>query len=339
MITILGNGPVGLILERICQLKQWDYTLVGPSTYPNSNKLILLTPKNIHFLQTLGFSIPQHRSFSQLRITSHLAKLPCYLPKTPKKQPLCYAIWLQDLLKGLNTFSKPSYEKITSGKSSPHLSLSTPNEDFETEYLIGCDGSSSLSAKIAGITYQDRQSYHCIVIPANIEGNLLIQKHSSRYILAVIPDSNGSIVISSQYPLQNITPSLKSLQRMVGTSATIYSIQEPIHFSLRPKIATTNFKKNVLLLGNAALTIEPVAAKGLNHAIDSLRLIHALQSPLEIPKQALEINKTNKILFSQMHHIVNPSAYKKLIHKIGFYSQIISPLFQDSLLNFGDPYD
>lgn len=333
MITILGNGPVGLIVERICQLKHWDYRLIGKQNTTIPPRLILLTPNNLEFLSSLGFSIPIQTSYQSLRISSHLSKLPCLIEaKDYQADYLCHAIWIQDLVKSLETYTTPIYTQITSGKVDKTITLSSKDNTYETDLLIGCDGSNSISAEIARISYLKRPTYHCMVIPAHLKGNQLFQKHFKDFILAGIPHTEGSIIISSQKKL-NITPTLTNLQSIVGYDADIYSIKEPTTFELQPKISTPCFQNNTLLLGNSALTIEPVTAQGLNHAISQLRLIHSLNEP-NISHIAPKLHKRNLHLFAQVGQISSPHSLKQ---RLGFISQLLSPFFQNTVYQLGNP--
>jgi|GEM_PF-5483419 2-polyprenyl-6-methoxyphenol hydroxylase-like FAD-dependent oxidoreductase len=334
MITILGSGPAGLILERICQIKQWEHQLIG-STSPVGNKLILLTHTSINFLTQLGFHIPIHKCYTSLRIKSYTAIIPCYI--RPAKTPyLCAGIWQSDLLIALQKYTQFKNTTILSGKLTP-LSLESSTETFKSDYLIGCDGSNSLCAKVAQISYSKRMPYHCMVIPANIDGNTLHQQQYEKFILATIPDHQGSLILSSPYPLQHLKISVSSLNKILPKSVHINSIKKPYFHTIIPKMANHSFYNKTLLLGNAALTIEPITASGLNHTIFQLKQIVKFNDINSIEAKSKELYEQNKILFSQIPLITAPDTITKLKQKIGFYSQLVSPIFQDYIHHMGNP--
>ena len=71
MINIIGGGPAGLILERICQIKQWDYKLFAEESSPPPNKGILLNYQSYRFLTDIGFSIDIIEKYQQLKVTQY----------------------------------------------------------------------------------------------------------------------------------------------------------------------------------------------------------------------------------------------------------------------------
>lgn len=340
MITIIGNGPVGLICERICQLKKWPYRLIGQKQPSTIEKLILLTHRNIKFLKKIDLLPIIAKQYDSLFISSYLSPMSSHIhAKQYQQDSLCSAIWYQDLKNSLGAYSHPIYTDIQKGTIDKVITLHSNQKTITSDFLIGCDGQKSISARIAHITHQYRKPYHCMVIPCHIGGAPLIQQHYRQFVMAAIPGNEGSIILSSLHPLDSICIDKASLQKYLGSRLSLKTVGSPILYTLTPSIADTCYRNNTLLLGNAALTIEPISAQGLNHAIHTLEKIYNLHHFSDIKNIAPELHDTNKRLFNTMAHITNPSFSQKIIQSIGLCSQLISPICSDFLFHFGNQYE
>lgn len=333
MIVIIGNGPIGLITERICQLKNIPYTLIGRKTAPKNHKLILLTYKNIRFLESLGFQIPVSSFYDTLTLSHHLCPLPIQIQaKTYQSPYLCAGVWSKDLLSILAKHSNPSYCNILETPSPSRIvtdqGILTPSS------LICADGSPSIGTRMATISYQKRPAYHCVIIPANIDSDHLIQRYQRNYIAAAIPGERGAIILSSHHPLNHIEFNQDHLSDIL--KIPIHSCSDPIFQTITPAVASNWYQDNVMLLGNAALSIEPVSAQGLNHALNILSKLNTF-SPSEDFVQTIQ--KKHHRLFNQMQWITNMNLSGKLLQTAAFYSQVATPFFQDCIYQFGNQYD
>ena len=267
MITIIGQGVPGLIFSHLCFKRQWEHQIIAPTPQNIPHKQILLNQQSIDFLSRLGITLPIQQTYSSLKITQSQSFGHIHIHAHDYHQEvLCYSISMLDLINSLKPKSPPIEETVISGKLIPTgFELKTKQQSYITEYIIGCDGEQSITQSICDIPSKKRPIYHVCVIPAHIEAASLIQRYHKTYILAALPGTQGTIIVSSKKPIQNIN--LKTLRTLFGHNCEINSIQEPRHFRVTPKLTQSCFKYNALLLGNAALTIEPISAQGLNHTI------------------------------------------------------------------------
>lgn len=340
MISIIGNGLVGLLTAHICEQQSWPYILHGQTTRPLANKLLLLTPHNLLFLKNLGLSPKVHREYHSLKVLFKRSFFHTAIhAKNYETDVLCYGVWSNDLLSEAKKRIPVELSPIVKANVEDKVYITTKEQMHVSDWLIGCDGQPSFSQTVGGMSKQQRAPYHCLIIPAHIEGNHLIQYHGDRFTLAALPDTNGVVILSSQYNLTHIDASQHTLQSILGHSCELISIKHPIPITLTPTLATPCFKNQVLLLGNAALNIEPIAAQGLNQALHNLQTLCSINSITELPTIINTLQERNQKAFSQMELIASTNLPKRFLTRLGLYSQIFCPLFQDALYNFGNGYD
>jgi len=247
---------------------------------------------------------------------------------------------MQDLIHSL----KPKISAIEETMISAQLhkegyNIQTDNQNYNTEYIIGCDGTDSITQSILQVSSENRAPYHICVIPAHIESDSLLQRYTKDFILASLPGSSGTIIISSKKPIHHID--IETIKALFGHNCEIHSIHEPKYFKITPKLTHSCYKHNALLLGNASLTIEPISAQGLNHTIaqiEKLSKITTWSSEYILPTSH-DIQKANTQLYRHMHLITQTQSASRLARKLLFKSQYITPLIHDHIWAFGNRHD
>ncbi|MCP8352100.1 FAD-dependent monooxygenase [Candidatus Synchoanobacter obligatus] len=336
MIHIIGGGPVGLIMERICQLKQWPHLLISPPNQTVGNKHFLLTEKSREFLEHIGFTLPVTQTYSQLKIRqkntfSHIS----IEAKHYHSQALCYGIKQKHLEGSLASYSRPLQESVAALQPiTEGFELKTQSKTLESSFLIGCDGYHSRTRNNLGIHHQTRGTYYCKVISGQIDGDHLLQKFSGDTTIGVIPGLHGTIILSSHKPLDLTPLSRRILQDMVGFHVDVKNIVNTSSYQLAPLVAE-QYALPCLLLGNAALAIEPTAAQGLNHHIRQLEQIYNLEHwcPTTISRLSQKLQSDNHKLYHQMSYITGYGFINSLLKK-----HILSlplPFIQDIIYDFG----
>jgi len=300
-----------------------------------------LNNNSIRFLNNLGFSIPNIQVFPQLKITQHhtLGNITVNA-KDYFEKAICYGVDANTLLSHLSEFSSPTYntvEKISKDES--QYILSCKGSQHKAEYLVGCDGQHSTVKTNMRVNTNFRATYHSTLMHGNISGEYLLQYFGPSTITAVIPGKPGLIILSSHKKI--LPPSINALQKHLKHHCHIENITHTSQYSIKPHIVSTCFQNNCLLLGDAAMSVEPVAAQGLNHAI------HNLQRIFNIPRweqQYLrpcthDIQQENNKLFSQMQTICHHSLRHFLSRKLLINTHLFSPIIQDMLFQFGNRYE
>lgn len=343
MITIVGGGAAGLLIERTLQLADIPHQLITPSNSQVPPRKLLLNEQSMAFLSDLGFSIPYTSAYQQLKIIQHNTLFHINISaKDYNKPALCYSINAQDLQSELERYSSPINGKVSAHKRTTlgYKLFINENDEINTQYIIGCDGNVSEMKKLANIQSQSRPPYHILMIDADISGQSLIQRFGSHHIAAVIPSKNGKIILSSKSPLDSGSISPQSLQALFTHHCYIGEIKKISQFCIQPHLAESCFQNNILLFGNSALTIEPVAAQGLNHTIANIKKLMTLNGWEHTNIQLImnEIQKNNQVLYQKMERVCDLSLISRLRNKALITSGVVSPLIHDCLYQFGSSY-
>ena len=338
MISIVGAGASGLVMERICQINNWPHQLFSPSLPNPGNRSILLNPSSTDFLHSLGFSLPNLKPFKTIKITQqksffHLA----IHAQDFQQEALCYKISMTDLLKTLSQYSQPISELVQDKQRTLEgYQLITDKGSYPSTQVIACDGSNSKMRALSAISLDTRRPYHIAIYRADVEANSLIQRYTSKHILAVIPGRPGTIIASSS----SSTPP-NDLEALLKHHASIKNLSPPYLHKITPSIAHSCFQDNTLLLANAALTIEPVAAQGLNHALMQLQMIKSLSeyNTKTISQLSSVLLKQNQNLYLAMDKLTRLSCLSRINRSTIFASSCLSSLASSEVWAFGSRYD
>ena len=148
------------------------------------------------------------------------------------------------------------------------------------------------------------------------------------------------IILTSATPIDSELR-LEQIKSMVGYHYTLSNLGPQTKHSFTPELTTSCYKHPILLLGNAAMTISPVAAQGLNHAIHNLKKLHGVNN---INQQSLQdlgnsMQISNQLLFKRMVQLSSTQKIPRLIAHAALPTQYFSTILQDIVWQFGNRYD
>jgi 2-octaprenylphenol hydroxylase len=172
--------------------------------------------------------------------------------------------------------------------------LKTDAGVMETRLLVGADGAHSSIRKLAGFrTREWDYDHHALVTTLRTEkphGKTARQWFHPGGPLAFLPlameeDHLVSMVLSCRPALadQYQTLSLEALGRKLthmseGALGPVEVLEAPVRFPLRQRHATRYVKNGLVLVGDAAHTIHPLAGQGANLGLMDVRdLAHQLE--------------------------------------------------------------
>jgi 2-octaprenyl-6-methoxyphenol hydroxylase len=158
---------------------------------------------------------------------------------------------------------------------------------LNAKLLIAADGSDSKIRHALSIPiHQDHARYDAIVCHTQVSGDLnrvAYQRFTSRGILALIPlDQHRAAMVwtgskISDLMTQTDSDFLRQLQHYFGYRVGRFlSVTPRQRRSLKTFYAPQQFKKDLVLLGNSAHTLLPIAAQGFNLALCDLASLMAL---------------------------------------------------------------
>lgn len=334
MIAILGGGIVGHVCQRICEKNNWPYTIFAPPA-PEHKKLLLLNQQSVDFLTQLGFDIPTTYTYTKLKALQHRR----FSRLLIEDAPVCYGVYSHHLQQALHDSKNAIPELVQSiALHENSITLQTQSDSYEASYLLGCDGQQSLARKTANISLSYRNPCHIICMPANIEGDSLIQLQHKLYSLAALPGENGMLIICSKTPLEPESVTTSKLQQILKHHCYLVHAKPTISYQIRPSLAQTCYRNRCLLLGNAALNIEPIAAQGLNHALFNLKKLYNTPNIDTLQLQSLSdaMQKQNQELYDHMAFLSSTKTSSHFAKQLILSTNIFFPDIKERLLKFGN---
>ena len=163
------------------------------------------------------------------------------------------------------------------------ISVQTAQGDFETKWLIGCDGGRSTVRRQAGFSFEGTEpeltGYMAIVEFEDLDGlasgfNLtphgMYTHGPAPGRVGVVDFDGGRFDRASEITLENLQA---MLQRVSGTKVKLKSVQVATSYTDRARQATTYRKGRVLLAGDAAHVHSPFGGQGMNAGLgDAMNL-------------------------------------------------------------------
>ncbi|WP_348666521.1 2-octaprenyl-6-methoxyphenyl hydroxylase [Arsenophonus symbiont of Ornithomya chloropus] len=154
------------------------------------------------------------------------------------------------------------------------------------QLLLGADGSDSLIRKISQIEFKKKSYQQCAVIANIFTSELLHGRAFERFTqngsLAILPLSQNKSSLIWCHPLEEKKNIMKwcdnkfivELQKFFGWQlGEIQLVTERSFFSLWFSQAKKNISHRIVLVGNAAQTIHPVAAQGFNLGMRDIMIL------------------------------------------------------------------
>ena len=304
-IAIVGSGLIGGSLALALSKFDFNIVLIDPSyakpiiTNNFDSRVIAIVSSSVNFLKDINIweGIKRKRPYQSTRVwdqnsngklnfTSNRNELGFIIENNQIINALHEAIECCSNIKIINSEVK----SIVDEKTHYQINLDS-SASLNTDLLIGADGFNSSIRKFASISSKDRDyEQHAFVF--NIEtqeklDNAIWQRFNSDSISAVLPldDHIASIVWSVKNELKNELDVmnqelfLKSFSRSLEHSFGKLKIVSNINsFPLYEMKANEYVKPNLVLIGDAAHRIHPLAGQGANIGfMDIMELINVLE--------------------------------------------------------------
>lgn len=300
-IIIVGGGLVGYAFALDLAKQNPKFTLavieaVKPS-FINiddlDNRIYAIAPDNIAYLKKLGVNIDElrHGIINKMDVSGDLNSNIILDKNYTKNQFLAktfeYKILQKELYNKISELDNISliYDNITEIKiEDDNVDLSGANEVYRTRLIVGADGANSFIRKISNIdaTLID---YNQSGIVANFKSELPHKNTAYQWfhdgeILAYLPldDNNISIVWSSNKPDKLLKIDEEDFAKMVSAAGNyqlglLKLVTKPVAFPLRMHLLSKIYANKVVLIGDAAHTIHPLAGQGVNLGFRDARML------------------------------------------------------------------
>jgi 2-octaprenyl-6-methoxyphenol hydroxylase len=294
-LTIIGGGMVGASLAMALQKTSLRVALIdaAPHTMLNDPRLIALTEGSCSLLKNIGLwpaLLPHATPIKQLHVSHrghfgitriHAAEL--NLETLGHLIPATYInTALDQQLSGVDIIRPATLQEIISddnGYSTLRIKIGDEIKTLQTKFIIGADGTHSTVRELLNIPTKtiDYQQSAIVTITelSRDHQNIAYErflKHGAIAMLPLTEQRSATIWTASNEKIAelmqlNDDDFVKILQKEFGYRLGRFKrIQQRHQYPLKFIIAKENKKQNTILIGNAAHTVHPIAAQGLNLA-------------------------------------------------------------------------
>ncbi|MDC3181028.1 hypothetical protein OAT84_02670 [Gammaproteobacteria bacterium] len=331
MIGIVGAGLSGLVCAHICQKKKWPYYLIAQQ-YPKPNaKRILLNPKSLAFLHELDIYPKIQSHYPSLLINQRYGIGHMHL-SSKDDQAVAYAVSYHDLLDALVKNIDIHIEEVIDIQILDKISLQTKQQHLFSHLFI-CDGKNSFCRKKLQITHQLGHKGFAKIIHCKISHPQLMLRMSKKINGAILPGKISQVIFTGPSDLEDCIIELDTIQSFFPKSLGITQIIEEFGFQFQSSLTHLYDHKNILLLGDAAVTVSPLAAQGFNHFLSQAAQIYR-SSHHDINALKLRFHEENQEFYTHMESIISQPIKRNFLLSI-------LPLFRSSqhlIQNFGNRY-
>lgn len=170
------------------------------------------------------------------------------------------------------------------------------NNEYAAKLLLACDGAQSFTRHYFNIdTNEKKYEQHAVVANVTVSpahNGLALQRFTQQGVLALLPLQHNRMTTVLTLPTdalktlpENNAAYLHHLQSLLGKRHGVLSdLGKRFDYPLTWMQANKVVEGRTVLLGNAAHTISPIAAQGLNIALRDLALLYdaAMQNPQDL---------------------------------------------------------
>jgi ubiquinone biosynthesis UbiH/UbiF/VisC/COQ6 family hydroxylase len=292
VVTISGGGIIGNYISLRLNRNSIESVVIEKSKDKTSAKenirTVTLNPFSKKLLDDVGIKIP-YAEIKKINVfdgegTGSID----FSSDEINEDHLSYVVYFNDLEAALkkNVFKKTFFEteiknfKENINNGNCEITLSNEKPIFST-FLAGCDGRNSNVAKITGLPNEYNEYKQTAITfvghVTNNDSNLIAhQAFSEKGIFALMPmpnkDSNknrytivwsiDNSILKNISPIEYVKSNLSFFESKLGLEIQIDS--EILNFKLSNHHFKNYIKDSVVLIGDAAHSIHPLAGQGIN---------------------------------------------------------------------------
>jgi ubiquinone biosynthesis UbiH/UbiF/VisC/COQ6 family hydroxylase len=287
-IIIVGGGLIGELLHMMLKSKGFEINHFTKDSNVK-NRTFALSPSSIDWLRSLGLPSIFFESLSEIKsmkiFDSSIKNSVTLNADDAQKQALAYMANEKDFIEAIkNSFNNKNLKKLSTDfniqKKQDQAILKLPNGEHVASVIIACDGANSKVREKIAIDLH-RHNFNQTALSFELKVKSEIQKQAFQFflkesILAVLPIRQGlvSIVWSCNSNFFTKLNDLddksieNELSQIIGNYyKDIKIVSKKESFPLFMNRVESIFKDRVLLVGDSAHFIHPMAGQGLNLGI------------------------------------------------------------------------
>jgi len=335
-LIIVGGGLVGAGLAAALQDSSWKIALIDarePSN--NDQRLFALNHSSCEFLQNVGVwsvlkahttpiqqvHVSRRGHFGAVRLHAsdvNLASLGHVIPAYQIEKALNEKL---ATLTNVAVYRPALLKQLTQTNDAVTLTIATKtNEEqiLHAAFVMGADGTDStvrqqLSLTTKCIDYQQTALVAHITLQRSHQ-HIAYERFNDKDAIAMLPLPNNQCAMIwsgeqsdiAHLMQQSDADFLQTLQRSFGYRlGRLQAVGKRFHYPLRMVTTEKNAAGRVLLLGNSAHTLHPIAAQGLNLALyEVAALVEKIQSnQLDLNQLSNELQTQQAASMRLSHHL------------------------------------
>jgi ubiquinone biosynthesis UbiH/UbiF/VisC/COQ6 family hydroxylase len=288
-VIVYGGGIIGNLASLCFKRNGFDVCQIKSDVKKTEDRTYALSPGSVEWIKGMGL---RDKFFSSLYPIENIeiirqdsrAKLSADSVFEPA---LAYMVSEKNLMKeiqvkltsdGIKSFPEP--KKINLDNSPDEVLIKLGKESHTASLLVACDGANSKIKEHLNIIKKIK-NFNQNAIVFNFETSNDVEKNAKQYfledsILALLPISPRTISavwscnqdIFERLNAANDSKFILKLKSIIGNDySEIFNVSNKSNFPLTMVLNDKFFDKRVVLMGNAAHSIHPLAGQGLNLGI------------------------------------------------------------------------
>ena len=288
-VIVYGGGIIGNLASLCLKRNGFDVCQIKSDVKKTEDRTYALSPGSVEWIKGMGL---RDKFFSSLYPIENIeiirqdsrAKLSADSVFEPA---LAYMVSEKNLMKeiqvkltsdGIKSFPEP--KKINLDNSPDEVLIKLGKESHTASLLVACDGANSKIKEHLNIIKKIK-NFNQNAIVFNFETSNDVEKNAKQYfledsILALLPISPRTISavwscnqdIFERLNAANDSKFILKLKSIIGNDySEIFNVSNKSNFPLTMVLNDKFFDKRVVLMGNAAHSIHPLAGQGLNLGI------------------------------------------------------------------------
>jgi ubiquinone biosynthesis UbiH/UbiF/VisC/COQ6 family hydroxylase len=288
-VIVYGGGIIGNLASLCLKSNGLDVCQIKSDVNNTIDRTYALSPGSVDWMKSIGLRENFFNSLypvENIQIIRHNSKV-SFSADSVFQPALAYMVSEKKLMKeiqekliahDIKTFSEP--KKIILDNSPDQVRIELGKESLTASLLVACDGANSKIKEHLDIRKKIK-NFNQNAIVFNFETSIDIEKNAKQYfledsVLALLPIGlrTISVVWSCNHDyfktLSDMSDSkfIIKLKSIIGNEfAEIFNISNKSNFPLTMVLNDKFFEKRVVLMGNAAHSIHPLAGQGLNLGI------------------------------------------------------------------------